>query len=84
MSEPAQSKFSVASILAVVAAVASFFQGATFGFLLAIAAIVLGVIGLLFSLSVKKRGGIVSVASVAAGLIGIVAAIIKASLHLFG
>lgn len=84
MSEPAQSKFSVASILAVVAAIASFFQGATFGLLLAIAAIVLGVIGLLFSLSVKKRGGIVSVVSVAAGLIGIVAAIIKASLHLFG
>lgn len=84
MSEPNQPKFSIASILAVVAAIASFFQGATFGLLLAIAAIVLGIVGLVLSLSVRKRGGIVSIASVGAGLIGIIAAIIKASLYLFG
>jgi uncharacterized membrane protein HdeD (DUF308 family) len=79
-----KTKFSIPSILAVVAAIASFFQGATFGLLLAIAAIILGVIGVLLSLSVKKRGGIVSFASVAAGFIGIIAAVIKAMLYMFG
>ena len=84
MSDSNKAKFSIPSILAIVAAIASFFQGATFGLLLAIAAIIFGIIGVLLSLSAKKRGGIVSFASVAAGLIGIIAAIIKASLYLFG
>lgn len=84
MSEPTQSKFSIVSILAVVAAIASFFQGATFGLLLAVAAIFLGILGLVLSLSVRKRGGLVSILSVGAGVIGIIAAIIKASLYLFG
>lgn len=84
MSELTKSSFSIPSIIAIVAAIASFFQGATFGLLLAIAAIIFGIIGVLLSLSVKKRGGIVSFASVAAGLIGIIAAIIKASMYLFG
>ncbi|MEP4077840.1 hypothetical protein [Haloferula sp.] len=84
MSEPAKSSFSIPSILAIVAAIASFFQGATFGLILAVIAIIFGIIGVLLSLSAKKRGGIVSFASVAAGLIGIIAAIIKASLYLFG
>ena len=84
MSETTQSKFSIVSILAVIAAIASFFQGATFGLLLAAAAIILGIIGLVISLSVRKRGGLVSIISVGAGVIGIIAAIIKASLYLFG
>ena len=84
MSEPTKSKFSIPSILAIVAAIASFSVGATWGILLAIVAIIFGIIGVLLSLSEKKRGGIVSFASVAAGLIGIIAAIIKASLYLFG
>ncbi len=46
--------------------------------------VILGIIGVLLSLSAKKRGGIVSFASVAAGLIGIIAAIVKASLYIFG
>jgi uncharacterized membrane protein HdeD (DUF308 family) len=84
MSDSTNTKFSIPSILAIVAAIASFFQGATFGLLLAIAAIILGIIGVLLSLSVKKRGGIVSFASVGAGLIGIIAAVIKAMLYMFG
>ena len=84
MSQRSQPSFSIPSILAVIAAIASFFQGATFGLLLAIPAIILGIIGVLLSLSARKRGGIVSFASVAAGLIGIIAAIIKASLYIFG
>jgi uncharacterized membrane protein HdeD (DUF308 family) len=76
--------FSIPAILAVIAAIASFFQGATFGLLLAVAAILLGSLGILLSLSVRKRGGIVSIFSVLAGLLGIIAAIIKAMLYLFG
>jgi len=41
MSDSNKAKFSIPSILAIVAAIASFFQGATFGLLLAIAAIIL-------------------------------------------
>jgi hypothetical protein len=69
--------FSIPSILAIIAAVLSFRFGATLGLLLAIAAIVLGILGLLLSLSPRVRGGIVSVIGVVAGLIGIIAAIIK-------
>lgn len=51
--------------------------GAGFGFVLAIAAIVLGVIGILIAFAPSKRGGLISVFSVLAGVIGIVAAIFK-------
>ncbi|MFC7337940.1 hypothetical protein ACFQY0_12180 [Haloferula chungangensis] len=84
MSDSNKAKFSIPSILAIVAAIASFTVGATFGMILAITAIVFGIVGVLLSLSAKKRGGIVSFASVAAGLIGIIAALVKASLYLFG
>ena len=84
MSEPSKPAFSIPAILALIAAIASFFQGATFGLLLAVAAILLGSLGILLSLSVRKRGGIVSIFSVLAGLLGIIAAIIKAMLYLFG
>jgi uncharacterized membrane protein HdeD (DUF308 family) len=84
MSESSKPAFSIPAILAIIAAIASFFQGATFGLLLAVAAILLGSLGILLSLSVRKRGGIVSIFSVLAGLIGIIAAIIKAMLYLFG
>lgn len=69
--------FSIPSILAVVAAIGSFMTGAGFGFVLAIAAIVLGVIGILIAFAPSKRGGLISVFSVLAGVIGIVAAIFK-------
>ncbi|HYO11289.1 MAG TPA: hypothetical protein VER17_20155 [Tepidisphaeraceae bacterium] len=69
--------FSIPSILAIVAAVISFRVGALTGLLLAIAAIVLGIIGLLLSLSPRVRGGIVSIVGVVAGLIGIIAAAFK-------
>jgi hypothetical protein len=84
MSEPSKPAFSIPAILALIAAIASFFQGATFGLLLAVAAILLGSLGILLSLSVRKRGGIVSIFSIIAGLLGIIAAIIKAMLYLFG
>ena len=69
--------FSLPSIIAIVAAIASFFAGGGWGLVLAILAIVCGLIGAVLALSPNIRGGIVSVFSVVAGVIAIVAAIFK-------
>jgi len=71
-------KFSIASMIALVAAVSSFFTGAMLGFILAIVAIFFGLLGVVFSFSSRTRGGIVSTLSLLAGFIGIIAAVIKA------
>ncbi len=85
MSEPSKSieprrsstSFSIASILAVLAAVGSFYAGAIFGLILALVAILFGLVGVIIALSPAKRGGIASTFAVIAGLVGIIAAIIK-------
>ena len=69
--------FSAPAIVAVVCAVASFFFGAGLGLLLAIIAIVAGVIGMLMALSPSVRGGIASTIAIVAGLVGILAALVK-------
>ena len=76
--ETSKAAFSIPSILAVVAAILSFKVGAFFGFVLAGVAILMGVIGVVLSLSPGKRGGIFSVIGVLGGAVGIVAAVIKA------
>jgi hypothetical protein len=73
--EPAS--FSIPSILAIVCAFASFFFGAGLGMILAIAAIVLGGIGLVAAFSPSVRGGVTSIVAIAAGVIGILAAFIR-------
>ena len=78
--ETSKAAFSIPSILAVVAAIFSFKVGAFFGFVLAGVAILMGVIGVVLSLSPGKRGGIFSVIGVLGGAVGIVAAVIKAIL----
>jgi hypothetical protein len=69
--------FSIPSIIAIICAIASFMVGAGLGFILAILAIVAGLIGVLLSLSPRVRGGMISIFSVVAGVIGIVAAVFK-------
>ena len=69
--------FSIPSILSIAAAIFSFGRGFTFGLILAILAIVLGIIGLLLALLPQRRGGIVSVISIVLGLIGIIVAVFK-------
>ena len=69
--------FSIPSIIAIICAIASFMTGAGVGFILAIVAIVAGLIGVLLALSPRVRGGMISVLSIIAGLIGIVAAVFK-------
>jgi hypothetical protein len=75
--EPRAAAFSIASILAIVAALGSFMVGAGWGLLLAIAAIILGVIGIVVALLPGVRGGILSSFSVLVGVIGIAGAILR-------
>lgn len=75
--------FSVASIIAIVAAVLSFKAGAILGLLLALFAIVCGLFGILIAVSPKKRGGILSTSAIIAGVIGIIAAVFKAVMWVF-
>ena len=72
--------FSLPAILAIVCAIASFFFGAGFGFLLAIIAILFGVVGVVLALAPSVRGGVTSIISIVAGVVGIVAAIFKLAL----
>jgi hypothetical protein len=70
--------FSIPSIIAVAAAIGSFFVSAGAGFALAILAITFGVFGFLLSFAPSVRGGVVSMLSLVLALIGMIAAIIKA------
>jgi hypothetical protein len=70
--------FSIPSLISVAAAIGSFMTGATFGLILAVVAILFGILGVVISLSPVKRGGVASTLGIMAGAIGIIAAIIKA------
>jgi hypothetical protein len=72
--------FSIPSIIAIGAAIASCFVRPATGFALAIVAIIFGVIGFLLSLAPSVRGGVMSVFSLILASIGIIVAIIKAIL----
>ena len=69
--------FSIPSIIAVVSAITSFFVGSGLGFVLAIAAIIFGAIGALLALSPARRGGIVSIFSIGAGVLAVIASILR-------
>lgn len=64
-------------MLAVAAAIGSFMTGAFLGTILAIAAIVLGLVGAILALSPRVRGGMMSIIAIVAGLLGIIAAVFK-------
>jgi len=76
--ETKTAKFSIPSIIAPIAAVASFATGAFWGLLLAVTAIVFGLLGVILSFSSRKRGGVLSTLSLLAGFVGIIAGVIKA------
>lgn len=75
--------FSVASIIAIVAALFSFPAGAFWGLVLAIIAVVFGLIGIVVALLPAKRGGFVSAFSILAGAVGIVVAFVKILMWIF-
>jgi hypothetical protein len=75
--------FSIPSLIALLAAIGSFMNGAILGLILALVAIVFGILGVVLSLAPAKRGGIVSTFGIGAGVIGIIAAVIKAVMWIF-
>jgi hypothetical protein len=75
--------FSIASLIAIGCAIASFWAGAMWGVVLAIAAIAFGLIGAASAVSPRTRGGVVSMFSVFAGVVGIIAAAIKLIAYFF-
>ena len=72
-----QAKFSIPSIIAIVCAIGSFASGAVFGFILAMAALLFGAIGCVLAFSSRVRGGLLSTMAVVAGVLGLIAAVIK-------
>jgi hypothetical protein len=70
--------FSIPSLIAIAAAIASFFVAPGSGFLLAVVALVAGVIGIMLAMSPSVRGGIVSTLSLVLAGIGIIVAIVRA------
>lgn len=78
--ETGQSKahFSIPSIIAIGAAIASYFVNAVGGFILALVAIFFGVIGAVMALFPGVRGGFVSVLSLLIAAVALVVAVIKA------
>ena len=72
-----RARFSIPSIIAIVAAVASFVTGAFWGFVLAMVALFFGIVGVLLAFSSRVRGGMVSTLAVLASVIGVIAAIVK-------
>jgi hypothetical protein len=73
---------SLPAIISLVAALFSFATGAFWGFILAVIAIIFGIIGVVMALSPKVRGGFISTVSLLAGSVGMVFAVIKAIMWL--
>jgi hypothetical protein len=78
-----RASFSIPSIIALLAAIGSFMNGAILGMILAVIAIVFGILGVVLSLAPAKRGGVISTFGIGAGVIGIIAAVIKAVMWIF-
>jgi len=78
-----QTSFSLASIIAILAAIFSFYSGVFFGLILAAVAFVFGVFGMVFALMPNVSGGGLSILAVILSFIGVIAAVIKAILWLF-
>jgi hypothetical protein len=74
----AKPHFSIPSLIAIGAAIASFFVGAGGGFILALVAIFFGIVGVAMSLSPSVRGGFVSIFSMLVAAVAIIVAIAKA------
>ena len=73
----ARPEFSIPSIVALICAIGSFMTGAGLGFVLAILAIIFGGVGVMLALAPQTRGGVMSIVSILAGAIGIIAAVFK-------
>ena len=81
--ESSKASFSVASIVAIIAAILSFNFGAILGLVMAALALIFGVIGLILALKPDTRGGGLSILAVILSFVGVIAAIIKAVIWIF-
>lgn len=81
--KPSNTKFSVVSMIAVACAILSFLSGAILGLILAVLAMVFGILGIVIAVSPRRRGGIGSALAIIGGVFGVVAAVIKAFLWFF-
>jgi len=73
---------SLASILAIIAAIASFFvHSGVWGVVLAVFAIVLGLVGFAKAASPRVSGGILSLLAVGLGLIAFIFALLRGVFH---
>lgn len=81
--ETSKSSFSIFSILALIAAILSFYFGAILGLVMAALALLFGLLGIVLALSPKTRGGGLSILAVILSFVGVIAAIIKAIMWIF-
>lgn len=83
MADPYAPHKSLVSLVAIAAAIASFFvHSGIAGLLLAIIAIVLGLTGFLVSFLPREKGGVLSLLAMFLGVIGAVCGLIRAGIHL--
>ncbi len=68
---------SLPSIIAICAAIGSFFVAAGWAVLLCVVAVLLGVVGFVLAASPKIAGGILSLAAMAIGALGFIIALIR-------
>jgi hypothetical protein len=75
--------FSIPSIIAIIAAAASWFVDAGWSILLAILALIFGIIGVVMAISPAKRGGVLSIVAIGLAALAIVVSIIALILEIF-
>ncbi|QTN30893.1 hypothetical protein HZ994_00640 [Akkermansiaceae bacterium] len=80
--ETSKASFSIASIVAIIAAILSFKFGAILGLIFAAVAFVCGALGIILALGPNTRGGGLSILAVILSFVGVIAAIIKAVIWL--
>ncbi|MGJ8633255.1 MAG: hypothetical protein ACSHX7_04985 [Luteolibacter sp.] len=78
-----KASFSIASLIAIIAAVLSFKVGVFLGLILAAIAFICGVVGMAMAMGKETRGGLLSSIAVGLSFIGVVVAVIKAIIWAF-
>lgn len=81
--ESSKASFSIASIVAIIAAILSFKFGAILGLIMAALALIFGTIGIILALMPNTRGGALSILAVVLSFLGVIAAMIKAIMWIF-
>ena len=69
---------SVPAVVAIIAAIASFFVAPLWSFILAIVAVIGGALGFLAAASPRVSGGIISIIAIVVGVLALIGAIFRA------